>query len=87
MLIELLIRITVNILGIMDGQVNATLKYDNIILCGEISNLGVDKKCNGHHEENITREISEIPIAAVTLIHLQLQVNSQHDIHRVCPGS
>ena len=70
--IQLLVGISVNVLCIVQIQVNATLQYYDVMPSRKCRNKVVNEKGDSDHQENVAREVNEVPLAPVSLVNLEL---------------
>ena len=85
--VQLLVGISVYVLCIVQIQVNTTLQYYDIVPRRESCNQVVNEKGDSDHQENVAREVNEVPLAPISLVDLQLKVNSKNHIECVRPES
>ena len=79
-LVQICVRVSVDVLRVMDRQVDSTLKNQNIVFLGVVRDDWLEGDRQHHTEQNFANEVDEVPVTPVTFVHFQLKVDGESDV-------
>ena len=80
-LVQIFVRVEVDVLRVMDRKIDSRLKCEYVVLLSPHHYQAMNSIADAHHENEVGREVKEVPVAPVTLLALLLKVDSGHCVH------
>ena len=77
MLVQVLVSIPVNVLGIVDRQVDPTLQNKDVVLFSVVGDYRLHRNGKSHTKKDLANKVDEVPVASVAFVHFKLQVHCQ----------